>query len=472
MITFDTLPLGSLKPAERLEFDLWSGANGLPLNNQRLLILAQKLGVGLAPALEPVRIITEADAARETGRGSIAYCMIMAARKVNANQELWVVPMEDAEASEAAAGNITLTGTATGPGTLELRAGSIRTEVGVLSGETAAEIATRARAALNALVALPITVAGTTGVIAATFRNKGTCGNGFVLEGACSAAGITVTSANCTGGTTDPDIQTAYDAAVGMRFHVIIPWSGSQADILKGEAHIELVSSATEKKPGRVFACLPGSTTVSGAIAIAQAINHERSHVALLPGSRSAAWEVAAELGMVVAAESDPALPLAGRVLPGIHAPSPTDRLLGSEIEALLAGGVTPLEVVEGQVAIVRLVTTRTSVNGAATLRMIDTNHVAILDFYRDACLSSYAVKFRDKKQLPSVLDAINAENYRIAKLLETREILRDVDAHRSEFRSEEDPDVPGRTRSILPGPIVPGLYQIYGKITLILPTD
>lgn len=472
MITFDTLPLGALKPSERLEFDLWSGANSLPLNNQRLLLIAQKLSTGLAEALKPIQLGPTSEAATQLGRGSVSHRMFLAARRRNPSQEIWVVPMDDAALSTAATGTITLTGTATSSGTLVLLVGGDRIEVGVVVGDTALDVANRARSVLSVLVDLPVAAGGATGAISFTFKSKGTCGNGFVLSGSSSADGITVAGSSCSGGATDPDIQDAYDAVAAMRFHVIATWSGLQADLLKGEAHLEMVSSATEKKPGRLFAVLPEATTISAAVAIAQAINHERTSVAVLPGSRSATWEIAASLGMVVAEESDPALPLAGRILTGMHAPEPADRLTVAEQETLMAGGVSPLEVVEGQVAVVRLVTSRTSHNGAQTLRMIDTNHVAILDYYRDACLARYAMKFRGKKQTPQVLDAVNESNYQVATLLEEREILRDVEAHRAEFVSQDDPDVPGRVRCALPGPIVPGLYQIYGKIALILPTD
>lgn len=470
MIKFTSLPTNSLRPSELLEFDLWSGANGLPLNNQRLGIIAQKLSSGLAAG--PVRVITQADAAIQTGLGSIAYCMVMAALRVSTRQEIWVIPQDDAEASTAAAGSITCTGTATGPGTLSLEVGHSILEVGVVTGDTAAALATRARTALAAAAELPVTFGGATGVLAATFRNKGTCGNGFHLAGACSAPGITVASVDCSGGATDPSLQLAYDAAAPMRLHVITPWSGSQADILVGKEHIETVSSATEKKAGRVLAVLPGSTTVSAAIAIAQATNHERVILSQLPGSHSATWQIASAYGMLEATMSDPAVPTAGKVLPGIHVPAVSDRLLGTEIEALLAGGVAPLKVVEGTVVIERSVTTRTSYNGVATLRMIDTNHVAILDYFRDSCLARYATKFRGTKQTVYTLLAVSEENYAVAKLLEERDILRDVDAHRGEFFSDDDDDIPGRIVCALPGPIVPGLYQIFGKINLILPTD
>ncbi|MEK7394556.1 MAG: hypothetical protein AAB214_18515 [Fibrobacterota bacterium] len=472
MITLSSIPANSLRPAHLLEFDLWSGANGLPLNKQRLGIIAQKLAAGTAAALQPVRVITKVDAGVLFGFGSIAYRMVMAALRVYSSQEIWVIPQVDDGAATAAAGNITLTGTATGPGVLTMEVGYDILEVGVVTGDTATTLAIRARAALNAAVELPVSFAGATGVLAATFRNKGTCGNGFHLGGSCTAAGISVASSDCSCGATDPDIQSAYDAAATMRLHVITPWSGGQTDIAKGKNHIETVSGPVEKKAGRVFAVVPSTTTVSAAIAIAQAINHERVVVSMLPGSRSPTWEIAAAYGITEALMSDPAEPTAGKILPGIHAPAPSSRLLGSEVEALLAGGIAPLTVSDDAVQIERSATTRTSHNGMATLRLIDTNTIAILDYYRDSCLARYATKFKGKKQTPYMLTAVNEENYAVAKLLEDRNILRDLHAHRAEFLSEDDSDISGRIRCSMPGPIVPGLYQLFGKINLILPTD
>lgn len=472
MITFSSIPTTSLRPANLMEFDLWSGANGLPLNNQRLGIIAQKLATGTAIALKPVRAITKTEAGILVGIGSIAYRMFIAAQRVSTYQEIWFIPQVDDGAATAAIGNITLTGTATGPGVLSMEVGYDILEVGVVTGDTASTLATRARAALNAAAELPVAFTGATGVMTATFRNKGTCGNGFHLGASCTAAGITVASADCSGGAADPDIQSAYDAAATMRLHVITPWSGGQTDIIKGKNHIETVSGPVEKKAGRVYAVLPSSTTVSAAIAIAQAVNHERVVVSMLPGSYSPTWEIAAAYGMTEALMNDPAEPTAGKILPGIHAPAPSSRLLGSEVEALLAGGIAPLTVSDDAVQIERSATTRTSHNGLATLRLIDTNSITILDYYRDSILARYAIKFKGKKQTPYMLTAINEENFAVAKQLEERNILRDVDAHRAEFITEDDPDVPGRIRSSSPGPIVPGLYQIFGKINHILPTD
>jgi phage tail sheath gpL-like len=172
---------------------------------------------------------------------------------------------------------------------------------------------------------------------------------------------------------------------------------------------------------------------------------------------------------MAVAQESDPALHFDRVVLPAIHAPAIADRLSGSEQETLLAAGVTPLEVDNsGSVAIVRLVTTRTSYNGTATLRLMDTTPIAILDYYRESCAARVSQKFPRPKLNERMIDAINLEHFDVAKLLEGREILQNVDDYQDEFVGEIDSEVPGRARFRIPAPVVQGLHQMFNIIDLI----
>lgn len=465
------IPDSKLKPGSYTDFNLFAGALGLPLNNQRLLLIGQKLAAGVGVDNVAYQITTNYEAAYWFGIGSVAYRMYIAARRINRDHEIWVVSQSDAGSSVAATGTLTLTGTATSSGTLTLYVGYDRIDVGVLKGDTATDLATRARTALGAEAAIPVTVAGTTGALVFTFRNKGTVGNGFTVNATCNASGMTLSAASVsfTTGATDPTIQSALDAVFPARFHVIVPWTSVQADLVKVRDHLDNVSSAVEQRPGRAYAVAPNAALLSDTTTIAAALNHERVSLAWGRGSWSPTYEIAAAIGMTVAQESDPALPFNGCVLTGIHAPAVASRLSGTEQESLLRAGVTPLEVDgSGNLAIVRLVTTRTTYNGTATLRMLDTTPIAIADYYRESCKSAVALKHPRPKLNQRTIDSINLTHYDVAKQLEAREILQNVDDYADEFMGEVDSTVPGRAKFRIPAPIVQGLHQEFNIIDLI----
>lgn len=470
-ISTPNIPSNMLRPGNYTDFNLFAGGLGLPLNNQRLLLIAQKLASGTALANIAVRVITTYEAAFLFGLGSVAHRMFVAARRLNRDQETWVVPQDDADASTAAAATPTLSGAATGPGTLTVVVGYQRIDVGVLTGDTFGDLATRARAAIAAVTDLPVLASGTAGALTLTAKNKGTVGNGITVHLACSAPGITLsaTSATLTGGATDPDIQDALDAVFAERFHVIVPWTSVQADLVKVRDHLQEVSSPVQQRPGRAYAVASNAAVLSDTTTSAAAANHERMHLAWCRGSWSPTYEIAAALGMTVAQETDPSLPFNRSVLTGIHAPEIADRLSGSEQETLLAGGVTPLVVDnDGNVVIGRLVTTRTSFDGVATQRLMDTTPMAILDYFIESCRARVAQKFPRPKLNQATIDAINVEHFDVAKLLESREILQNVDEHEDEFVGDVDDQVPGRARFRIPAPIVQGLHQQFNIIDLI----
>lgn len=465
------IPSTKLKPGSFTDYNLFAGAMGLPLNNQRLLLIGQKLAAGIALDNVAYQVVTTYEVALQFGLGSVAYRMYLAARKLNRDHEIWIVAQSDAGSSTAATGTETLSGTATGSGTLTAFVGYERIDVGVLTGDTFTDLATRFRTTLAARTDLPVIVAGTAGALPFTFRNKGTVGNGFAIHFACSAPGITLSSAAVTlsGGATDPDIQTALTAVYPERFHVIVPWTGIQADLVKVRDHLQSVSGAVEQRPGRAYAVASSASVLSDTTTIAAALNHERVSLAWYRGSWSPTYEIAAVLGMTVAQETDPSLIFNGCVLPGIHTPAIADRLSGAEQEALLAAGVTPLEVDKGgNTSVVRLVTTRTSYNNTPTQRLMDTTPIAILDYYRESCNDAVALKFPRPKQNQPTIDAINLLHFDIAKQLETREILQNVDDYLDQFVGEVDSEVPGRTRFRIPAPIVQGLHQQYNIVDLI----
>ena len=115
------------------------------------------------------------------------------------------------------------------------------------------------------------------------------------------------------------------------------------------------------------IAVVPGGAeeSVSQLVARAKELNSERV-VLVAPGISEEAGGalVAAAVAGAICGEGDPALPLGGVELRGI--PGLALRYGESELDTLLQGGVTPVELAGGVCSVVRGVTTRTTTGGVS----------------------------------------------------------------------------------------------------------
>ncbi len=140
----------------------------------------------------------------------------------------------------------------------------------------------------------------------------------------------------------------------------------------------ESVEAASEERRERIAVAAFGGS-VSEAVAHAKELNSER--MVLVTGKlsdESAAAKCAAAAAAAIVRGSDPSLPVSGEALRGVDAV--TGRYSDTEIDALVKGGVTPLEALGGEVVIVRAVTTRTETDGAADMTWRELTTVRIVD--------------------------------------------------------------------------------------------
>ena len=115
----------------------------------------------------------------------------------------------------------------------------------------------------------------------------------------------------------------------------------------------------------------------------------------------------AAVLAGVLASETDPALPIGGAVLPGAYGVSA--QYTDSEVDLLIAGGVTPLEVIAGQVIVIRGITTRTKTAGVLDATWKDLSTIRIADYVIPTLRRSLKVKFARAKNTAQVRGAIKS---------------------------------------------------------------
>jgi len=125
-ISFDKIGSSIRKPGKYFEFNTKLAKRSLPTNLQRVLLVGQRLASGTIPALTPVSVFSDDEAAGYFGRGSIAHRMVAAAITANRYAQLTVVAVDDDAAGIAASGTVTITGPATAPGALSLEVGRER----------------------------------------------------------------------------------------------------------------------------------------------------------------------------------------------------------------------------------------------------------------------------------------------------------------------------------------------------------
>jgi phage tail sheath gpL-like len=149
---------------------------------------------------------------------------------------------------------LTLTGPATTSGVLTLYVGNVKIEVGIASADTAVEIATALKAALDAgYPDLPFIFARerapTHHKITFTAKNKGTVANQVDFAVEVTASGVTATLAETTPGSVDPDIDDALGAVFAEDYTLIATPFNDQTSLTALRDHLDSVSGPMEQRP-------------------------------------------------------------------------------------------------------------------------------------------------------------------------------------------------------------------------------
>lgn len=180
-------------------------------------------------------------------------------------------------------------------------------------------------------------------------------------------------------------------------------------DSRRAEVHGKLltaINSADEKSKYRIGVVESEQTTRADLIAAAAALNSERMVLVSHHETNGTAGAVAAAVCGVLAAESDPALPLNGAVLSGLGAIG--ENFSDADLTLLVRGGVTPVETLGGAVSVIRGITSRTTTGGAADATWREINTVLIVD-----------------EILPGIRDALRADFARVKNTAQTRGAIR-----------------------------------------------
>ena len=365
----------------------------------RSLLIGQKLAAGRVAAATPTRIGNPSDAVVAFGAGSMLAQMAAIFRRQNPYGELWAVGLDDAGAGTKAVWTVTVNSAATAAGTIALYVGGRRVAVGVGSGDTANNIATAIKNAIDDLgTRVPAAAAAAAAVVTITARHAGAAPDLTVTHslypGETLPAGVTLAIANGTPGATDPTLTDALDAVGAETFGLIATPYSAAAAMTSIENELKARWGATVALDGNAITAVRGTASVVGTLGGAR--NSEFSTMMDMATSPTPApeWAAAVAGAASLSAAADPALPFNTVRLVDVLAPPVKDRRTWAERQTLLTSGIATHTVdVGGAVRIERLITTYQTVGGDADDAWLDLNTPLTLAYLR----SDYASRMKRK---------------------------------------------------------------------------
>lgn len=367
-ISFDNTPSNIRVPLFYAEVSNRAAFNFQRTN--RSLLIGMKTTAGTATAEVPIQITSLDQAKSAFGRGSMLARMFDGYFRNNTFNEVWALPLDENAAGTAGTKTLTVTGTPTAAGTLNIYIGGQRIQSAVAVGDTVTDIAAAIVAAVTANPDLPVTAANTLGVVTLTAKHKGEFGNQIdvrlnylgALGGETTPAGIAVAIATGVTGATNPDISNGLANLSDEEYDYIgLGFKDATALNDAREFMNDQVGrwSPLQQLYGHVFAA--NDDTVANLSTFGNSRNDQHASVLVYYRSPTPTWEA---VGMLTAQahraiDNDPARPLQTLPLIGFLAPEEADRFSLSEKNILLFDGLSPLTYdKDGTARIVRMVTT------------------------------------------------------------------------------------------------------------------
>ncbi|MEG2392433.1 MAG: phage tail sheath subtilisin-like domain-containing protein, partial [Pseudomonas sp.] len=382
-IGFSNIPADIRVPLFYAEMDN-SAANSASSTMRRLIVAQVNDNVAPSEVGKLVLVSSVALAKSIGGQGSMLASMYETFRKADPIGEIWCLPLHNAEGA-VAKGVLTLTGTATQAGLLNLYVGGVRVQATVVNGATAAQAATALAQKINASADLPVSAAAAEGVVTLSAKWTGDSGNDISLQfnrlgksnGEETPAGLTSAVTAMTGGAGVPD-QIAAVAALGDEpFEFIaLPWS-DLATLNTWQAVMDDSTgrwSWAKQLFGHVYSAKRG--TVGTLVAAGQARNDQHMTIqALEPGVPQPVWVQAAALAArtSVFISADASRPTQSGSLPGVDPAPASERFTLTERQSLLNYGIATAYYEGGYVRIQRDITTyRKNAYGVADNSYLD----------------------------------------------------------------------------------------------------
>lgn len=206
----------------------------------------------------------------------------------------------------------------------------------------------------------------------------------------------------------DNDYAAAF-ALLGQQENIKVVVCDSE-DLSVQQSLRDQVAADAQNRRERI-AVVPGGRdeSVSQLVTRAQGLNSERV-VLTAPGvspEEGGALTAAAVAG-AICGQADPALPLGGQVLTGVSALA--GRYTEEELDTLLQGGVTPLEMAAGQCTVIRGVTTRTKTGDAPDDTWRELGTILVVDDVIPAIRDALRARFPRAKNTAQTRGAIRSQ--------------------------------------------------------------
>lgn len=470
-ISFNTIPVNVRTPGQYIEFDATRAVQGLPAVAHKILVMGQRLAAGSVPAGVPVRVLSAAQAEDNFGRGSQLAAMLAALKNANTYTDCYAVALDDNGAGVVATGTLTLGGSPTEAGTLNLYVAGQLVQAAVASAATTASLATALAAAVNADTSLPVTAGAAGSVVTFTARHKGEGGNSIDLrlnyhDGERTPKGLTTAFLAMSGGTANPDLQAALTAIGDEQYHTIVcPWIDS-TNLGKLETALASRWGPLVQKEGQAFAAVSGTFATMTTLGAAR--NSPFLSIMGAGKSPTAPWVWAAVAAAVDAYEPDPARPRQTLALPGVLPAATQDRPTQSERNLMLYDGISTTVVDGGgTVLIERLITTyQSNALGVADTAYLDIETMRTLAYLRLSVRARVALKFPRYKlaadgtrfgpgQAVVTPNLIRAELVALFAQWEEAGLAEGIDQFKRDLIVERNTSDPNRVDAIIPPDVI-----------------
>lgn len=242
--------------------------------------------------------------------------------------------------------------------------------------------------------------------------SAGTPGMAALLDLLFANGAAQVVAVRVGGEGTAADYRAAFDV-LALRDDVYVEICDS-ADLTVQQALRDSVQTCGENRRERIAVVGGGSgEAVSALVTRAAGLNSERvllvaPEVLDTDGAPLSAVFAAAAVAGVIAVSDDPAIPLNGAALDGLGGVGTA--YTDNDIDALVRGGVTPLESVGGTISPVRGVTTRTTTGGAADATWRELTTILIVDDVISDVRDALRAKFTRAKNTDQSRGAIRSQ--------------------------------------------------------------
>lgn len=369
------------------------------------LLIGQMTSSGAATANQPVLATGQSAVNALVGINSMLANQYAAYVGDDAFGQVWLLPVDDASGGTAAVYTATVTGPATGSGTLALYICGVSVPVAVTSGDTATVIASNIVAAIALVPTLPLAASATAGVVTITAVHKGLVAGdvdlrlNFVgpIAGEVTPAGVAVAFANTTVGATDPTLTTALANLTASYAFICNPYSGSAqvGEVQEIQSDVNGTWSWLSNTGGGQFSAIKGTYSANQTYGATNNLQH--LSVIAFTNTPTPVWAIAADYTAICAnsLRVDPSLPLTQIIMTQVLCPPLSSQYTRLERNGLLYDGLATWTANSaGQVILERAVTTyQTNTAGAPDDSYLDVTSLYILE----AIVTLWKVAFQSK---------------------------------------------------------------------------